>query len=456
MGIGKKAMTLMLAAVLAGGLTACGGESARMQGAAETEAAATEAAVTEAVAAETEAAAAETAVTEPAATEAADNEAEAATPKEAASGAAAPGLCEYEVIGETDLPGQFFLSFVYSRNLILLDGKGNLVWSKHEDPVADGTPTGFWDFKKHVIDGKTYYSYHDQTGEYDNWGMEGFAPGERVILDENFNEVKRITFEESDTVEKGHPLDGHDFYMIDLDHYFLSGYIKDTVYNNPDYPDGSSVVYSYLQEVENGKAVWDFKTCDYPELYAMTVTDGKKDADDFGNVTTDVPDYVHFNAMRLDEDGDLIVSYRHLSSILCLDRTKEKDQIKWFLSGRHDEFGLSEQEKTNCQHYVTLDGNYIMAFDNNNRNEATRIVCYRVDEDARRLEAFRAFAVGRKFSQACGSVQRVKDELFVIGWGCATKDNDCMSVVDFSTGDTLMKVKLANPQDFTYRCVYYE
>ena len=167
----------------------------------------------------------------------------------------APGLCEYEVIGETHLPGQFFLSFVYSRNLILLDGKGNLVWSKHEDPVADGTPTGFWDFKKHVIDGKTYYSYHDQTGEYDNWGMEGFAPGERVILDSNFNEIKRITFEESEVTEKGHPLDGHDFYMFDLDHYIMSGYIKDTVYNNPDYPDGSSVVYSYLQEVKDGEVV---------------------------------------------------------------------------------------------------------------------------------------------------------------------------------------------------------
>lgn len=469
MGIGKKTMALILAAVLAGGLTACGGETARMRDSAVTEGPATEtaqdSAVTEAPATETAqdaagtetAVATETTVTEPAATEAAlaapatTEETAATAPKEAA-----PGLCEYEVIGETDLPGQFFLSFVYSRNLILLDGKGNLVWSKHEDPVAEGVQTGFWDFKKHVIDGKTYYSYHDQTGAYDNYGMEGYAPGERVILDENFNEVKRITFEESDTVEKGHPLDGHDFTMIDLDHYFLSGYIKDTVYNNPDYPQGSSVVYSYLQEVENGKAVWDFKTCDYPELYALTVTDGKEDANDFANATTDVPDYVHFNAMRLDEDGDLIVSYRHLSSILCLDRTKKTDQIKWFLSGGNDEFGLSELEKTNCQHYVSLDGNYIMAFDNNNRNESTRVVCYRINADKKQLEAFRAFALGEKFSQACGSVQRVKDELFVIGWGCATRDNDCMTVVDFSTGDALLTVKLANPQDFTYRCVYYE
>ncbi|MCR5011489.1 MAG: hypothetical protein K6A72_04050 [Lachnospiraceae bacterium] len=52
--------------------------------------------------------------------------------------------------------------------------------------------------------------------------------------------------------------------MIDPNHYFLSGYIKDTVYNVPGYPIGSGVVYSYLQEVDNGKVVWNWKSIDYP------------------------------------------------------------------------------------------------------------------------------------------------------------------------------------------------
>ena len=76
----------------------------------------------------------------------------------------ADGLCKINVTGETNLPGNFFLSFVFSRNLIMLDGKGNIVWSKHEEQPYEGATTGFWDFKKHVINGKTYYSYHDQTG----------------------------------------------------------------------------------------------------------------------------------------------------------------------------------------------------------------------------------------------------------------------------------------------------
>ncbi len=366
------------------------------------------------------------------------------------------GLPGYTVKGETDLPGNFFISFVYSRDIIMLDGKGKLVWAKHEDQPVEGKYTGFWDFKKHKIGNKTYYSYHDQPGTFDDYGFEGFAPGERVILDDKFNEVKRITFEESDTVEKGHPLDGHDFLMIDLDHYILSGYIKDTIYNHPDYPGGSSVVYSYLQEVDNGKVVWDWKSIDYPELYDLIVTDGSDTADDFANKETDVPDIVHFNSMRLNDDGDLVCSFRHLSSILCLDRTKSSDQIKWKLSGKGDEFSLSDEEKTSCQHYATIDGKYISAFDNGNRGQKTHLRSCCVDPENRKALCVKTFDVPGKFSRACGDVQHIEGDTYVIGWGCAMNDPVCMSVYDFSEGKELLSVSLENPKSFTYRCVYYD
>ena len=43
------------------------------------------------------------------------------------------GLPEFTVSGETDLEGNFYLSFVYTKNIIMLDGKGNIVWAKHVD-----------------------------------------------------------------------------------------------------------------------------------------------------------------------------------------------------------------------------------------------------------------------------------------------------------------------------------
>ena len=306
------------------------------------------------------------------------------------------------------------------------------------------------------MDGKTYYSYHDETGAYDNYGLRGYAPGERVILDEDFNEVKRITFEASDVTAKGAPLDGHDFLMLDLDHYILSGYLHETVNNIPGRPQGAKVVGSYLQEVDHGKVVWDWKSTDYPELYALTVTDADDKADDFANEVTDAPDYVHFNAMRLDAKGRLICSFRHLNSILCLDRTKQNDQILWKLSGGADEFGLAEGQKLSCQHYVTVDGDWLTVFDNSNRAKETRIVSYAVNAEGRKAEAVRTYAVPGKFSYACGSVQHLPGDLYVIGWGWATRDAECMSVHDFSAGRKLMSVTLANPKNITYRCVYYE
>ena len=380
-----------------------------------------------------------------------------ASPQQAStSPVVAEGLPAIHVEGSTDLPGNFYLSFVYSRDIALLDGKGNIVWSKHEDQPAEGASTGWWDFKKHVVDGKTYYSYHDQTGAYDSYGLEGFAPGERVILDENFNEVKRITFEASRVTKKGDPLDGHDFLMIDLDHYILSGYIHETVYNVPGYEGGSQVVYSYLQEVKDGEVVWDWRSADYPELYALTVTDGTPTAADYANAQTDAPDIMHFNAMRLDGDGNLVCSFRNLSTILCLDRTKREGQIMWKLSGNGDEFGLPEYEKSSCQHYVTVDGDRFTVFDNGNKNELTRVVSWKVDTTGKAVEAVDIHSFNGKFSRACGSAQRVKDDLYVVSFGAATKDLEYMAVIDFATGEKQLSLTLDNPQDFTYRCVYYE
>jgi len=380
-----------------------------------------------------------------------------ASPQQAStSPVVAEGLPAIHVEGSTDLPGNFYLSFVYSRDIALLDGKGNIVWSKHEDQPAEGASTGWWDFKKHVVDGKTYYSYHDQTGAYDSYGLEGFAPGERVILDENFNEVKRITFEASRVTKKGDPLDGHDFLMIDLDHYILSGYIHETVYNVPGYEGGSQVVYSYLQEVKDGEVVWDWRSADYPELYALTVTDGTPTAADYANEQTDAPDIMHFNAMRLDDNGNLVCSFRNLSTILCLDRTKREGQIMWKLSGNGDEFGLPEYAKSSCQHYVTVDGDRFTVFDNGNKNGLTRVVSWKVDAAAKAVEAVDIHSFNGKFSRACGSAQRVKDDLYVVSFGAATKDLEYMAVIDFATGEKQLSLTLDNPQGFTYRCVYYE
>ena len=106
--------------------------------------------------------------------------------------------------------------------------------------------------------------------------------------------------------------------------------------------------------------------------------------------------------------------------------------------------------------FVTVDGNEVMVFDNNNRDQQTEIRTFYLDTEQKKAELVRSFGFNNKFSQACGSVQKLDDSLYVIGWGWATTDNECMSVIDFSTGEKQMSVTLGNPKNITYRCVYYE
>ena len=80
----------------------------------------------------------------------------------------------------------------------------------------------------------------------------------------------------------------------------------------------------------------------------------------------------------------------------------------------------------------------------------------RIDPETRTTYLVKTYDVEGKFTSACGSVQRVQDETYVIGWGRSENDAECLSVYDFTTGEELLSVTLPNKNNFTYRCAYYE
>ena len=100
-----------------------------------------------------------------------------------------------------------------------------------------------------------------------------------------------------------------------------------------------------------------------------------------------------------------------------------------------------------------LDGNQFTVFDNNNRDQQTEIRTYCLDMKNKKAELVRSYGFNNKFSQACGSVQTLAGSLCVIGWGWATTDNECMSVINTDTGEKLMGVTLGDPKNITIRTV---
>ena len=219
------------------------------------------------------------------------------------------GIDRIGATGRAVVPGDFYLSFIFRRLIMKYDNAGQLLYYCFDPDAKDGTmeENGFWDFKKHTYNGKTYYSYHAPDPAFAKRSFTGYNPGMRVLLDEHYRPLKSIHAKASRDgyLPDGEPIDGHDFYFFSPDHYILSLYVEREV-------QGRLKCVSYLQEVDNGEVVFDWWSTDHPEMAQ------------WGDYTFDFSyDYVHFNSLQVLPDGNWLCSFRHLSSVVKIDRAGE-------------------------------------------------------------------------------------------------------------------------------------
>ena len=372
----------------------------------------------------------------------------------------------YTTAGESPNKGDYYLTHLIVPMMLKLNQSGEIVYYQCANeymgllqefitsPTTFVQTMSYWDFKKHTLpNGEIRYSYHEQNPAYNRLNFFGYAGGDRVIMDEKYNEIKRIkmiTTPNSST----NALDGHDFYLIDEDHYIVSGYELKLVHNIPQglkpNPQGSKVVASHIQEVKNGVVLLDWYSTDYPEFYEWSEAEN-----DFANHELQQPDYAHFNSVDIDpNDGNLIFSFRHLNAILKINR--KNGNIIWKLSGKRDEFGLTVDQKTSKQHYArfTQDG-YISIFDNNFNFKKSRVIKLKIDEANKKLIDWHEYLVPGHYSQACGSAMNLKNEVFVIGWGYSIDNCASLTEIDFGTGRKLFELNFPNDLNLTYRCMKF-
>ncbi len=370
--------------------------------------------------------------------------------------------------GKSPYEGAYYISFVNTPTIVKLDEAGNLLYYRCEDNGTNAAPQedptkveGLWDFKKHTVGDQVYYSYWDQDNSYNKMLMPGYGGGARVLMDDHYQVIDRIYMKGTDLAAEGDPVEGHDFCLIDKDHYIVSNYMLELVNDipaelNPN-PQGSKVAAAYLQEVKDGKVVFEWKSTDHPELYALSGNVQTATANDFANAKTATPDYIHFNSIDIDpSDDNLVVSFRHFDTIAKIDR--KSGDILWKLSGKQDEFGLTEEQKTSGQHYARFtDDGFLTVFDNGNAAKASRVVKYKLDQENKKLLDFQEFKVGNHFSSACGSATQVDGakNVFTIGWGAAANERPetIMTEMDFSTNQKLLEVSLFDQTKYVYRCV---
>jgi hypothetical protein len=323
----------------------------------------------------------------------------------------------YTVKADGPTPGHMFLApFSWSSKtlpsfLMITNEVGGVLYYLRVAAQA-------YDFKKHILtNGDTRYSF--------------ISNGVVTILDEKFRPLAEHVVQATGS-HAAFAVDVHDFQMFEDDHFIVTAYV-DKIVNNvpPQLPHpvtGARVQAAFVQEVRAGQVVLEWDSTDHPELYALS-TDGH----DFSTIAASA-DYAHLNAVIVDRsDGNLLLSFRHLDAILKVRRTD--GAILWRLGGPNDTFGTTPEQKTSHQHFpVLLPDGRLQVFDNGNATMATRIVTYRLDEDAHEVDSFDAYPIG-SYTWAMGSVEAVGTSSLFLGLGAPYVAGPSVIEVNRTTGE---------------------
>lgn len=323
-----------------------------------------------------------------------------------------------------------------SSSLMILNKAGHILRRQK-------TPMAAVNFRKWEVGGTIRYTYM----EFDSTVAQisqGILPCTGVLLDQNFNELKRLRLLPYNGRTTSEPLDVHELIYLNDNHFITLAYVQKAVNNIPETLNpviDCKVVAPIIQEIQNDQVVWEWDGSNYPELYSQSV-----EGNAFSNPNV-VHDYLHMNSMTLDPtDGNLICSMRNADQIIKINKTN--GNIVWRLGGTNSNFPISADMKFLRQHHATLTDNNktLLVFDNGEATERpyTRIDEFQLDEASKAITSFKSFKLPDGiFAQFMGSVQKRGDTYFI---GCGSTPK--VLEVNYNTGAVNF---MATLPDVSYR-----
>lgn len=219
----------------------------------------------------------------------------------------------------------------------------------------------------------------------------------------------------------GYYADLHDFELLPNGHALLFAFDPEPFDMSPYGGDpNATVIGVVVQELDASKnVVFQWRSWDYLPI-----------KDSYQDLTTQTVDLIHANAIDVDNDGNFLLSMRHLSSIIKIDR--QTGNIDWILGGKQNQFTFLNEDDSNSPNYfsyqhdvhVLPDGD-ITLFDNGNQHNPpySRAVEYKLDEQNKTADMVWEYRPSPDiFNFAMGSVQRLSNGNTIIGWGYASAD----------------------------------
>ena len=233
--------------------------------------------------------------------------------------------------------------------------------------------------------------------------------GALVELDDQFRELRRI--ETTGLVST----DDHDSLLLPDGSRWLLAY-------EPDLATG--LVDSVIQHVDpSGQVLFEWSS----EAHAAET------------VTPDNADYSHINSIDVQPNGDVLASFRHLSSVFLIaseaHHGHQPGDVIWKLGGRDSDFDFPDGDTGPCaQHAATLlpNGN-VLLFDNGSssffgrlcvdqldpdgpavQRQSSRVVEFSLDGAVASVE--RTYGAAERFAWFMGSAARTANGNVLIGW----------------------------------------
>ena len=293
--------------------------------------------------------------------------------------------------------------------ILIMDMSGKIYVDRHIQGAV-------YDFRQWRIKGKTYYSYLVNDPNVFHIYDISLAAGHVVILDSALNEIKQVhLLPYGDiTTTDNKDLDLHDFIMLSEDHYYTSAIYEKPVHNVPDSLHPSPYIKvgaTVIQEVLNGKVIWQWDATRFPEFYGSS-----RERNRFSD-TSHTADYMHFNAMNIDPlDSNLILSFRNTNQVVKINR--RSGDIMWRLGGDNSDFAMSDNQKFLRQHDAKfIGGRTLMLLDNGDSilRQTSRVLEFVLDEKNKKITSFKSYNIPEPYTQYMGQVTKEGDNYFIGG-----------------------------------------
>jgi uncharacterized repeat protein (TIGR01451 family) len=265
--------------------------------------------------------------------------------------------------------------------------------------------------------------------------------GRHYLMDSTYTVVDSVW-------AQSYPTDGHDMQVLPNGNFLLLATDTQPIDMSEIVEGGdpdATVIHRVVQELDSDKnVVFEWNTKDH-----FSILDGTHQ-----DLTGRRINYAHINSVELDNDGNILVSCRHMDEITKINR--QTGDIIWRFGGKNNEFELIGETKWfSHQHDCRRQENgNITMFDNGNfvEPEESRALEFELDEVNKKATVVWEYRNDPKiYGSAMGNAHRLDNGNTVIGWG-STNPNVTEVRPDGSKAFELTFVK----PTVSYRAFRYE